>query len=76
MLGDRYETLSIAITAHLFRIPIAHIHGGELTSGSIDDAMRHSITKLSNLHFVSHKEYKEELLNLVKIQKIFLLWVL
>ena len=64
MLGDRYETLSIAITAHLFRIPIAHIHGGELTSGSIDDAMRHSITKLSNLHFVSHKEYKRRVTQL------------
>lgn len=64
LLGDRYETLSIAITAHLFRIPIAHIHGGELTSGSIDDAMRHSITKLSNLHFVSHKEYKRRVTQL------------
>ena len=64
LLGDRYETLSIAITAHLFRIPIAHIHGGELTSGSIDDAMRHSITKLSNLHFVSHKEYKRRVVQL------------
>ena len=64
LLGDRFETLSVAIAAHLFRIPIAHIHGGELTSGSIDDAMRHSITKLSNLHFVSHKEYKKRVIQL------------
>ena len=64
LLGDRFETLSVAITGHLFRIPIAHIHGGELTSGSIDDAMRHSITKLSNLHFVSHKEYKRRVAQL------------
>ena len=64
LLGDRFETLSVAIAAHLFRIPIAHIHGGELTSGSIDDAMRHSITKLSSLHFVSHKEYKKRVIQL------------
>ena len=62
--------LSIAITAHLFWIPIAHIHGGELTSGS-DDAMRHSITKLSNLHFVSYKEYKRRVTQLGENPKIF-----
>ena len=59
LLGDRYETLAAAIAAHLNRVPIAHLHGGELTSGIVDDAFRHSITKLSHLHFVSHIEYKK-----------------
>ncbi|MDA9689408.1 UDP-N-acetylglucosamine 2-epimerase [Betaproteobacteria bacterium] len=58
LLGDRFETLGIAISAMLNRIPIAHIHGGEKTIGAIDDAIRHSITKLSHLHFVSCDEYK------------------
>ncbi len=58
LLGDRFETLGVAISAMLNKIPIAHIHGGEKTIGSIDDAIRHSITKLSHLHFVSCEEYK------------------
>ena len=59
LLGDRFETLGIAISAMLNKIPIAHIHGGEKTIGAIDDAIRHSITKLSHLHFVSCEEYKD-----------------
>ncbi|RZP23004.1 MAG: UDP-N-acetylglucosamine 2-epimerase (hydrolyzing) [Burkholderiaceae bacterium] len=58
ILGDRFETLGVAISAMLNKIPIAHIHGGEKTIGAIDDAIRHSITKLSHLHFVSCDEYK------------------
>ena len=58
LLGDRFETLGVAISAMLNKIPIAHIHGGEKTIGAIDDAIRHSITKLSHLHFVSCDEYK------------------
>ena len=58
LLGDRFETLGVAISAMLNKIPIAHIHGGEKTIGAIDDAIRHSITKLSHLHFVSCEEYK------------------
>ena len=58
LLGDRFETLGIAISATLNKIPIAHIHGGEKTIGAMDDAIRHSITKLSHIHFVSCDEYK------------------
>ena len=61
LLGDRYEALAVAIASHLNRVPIAHLHGGELTGGIIDDAFRHSITKLSHLHFVSHINYKKRI---------------
>jgi len=57
VLGDRFEMHSAALAALPFNIPVAHIHGGELTFGAIDDALRHSMTKLSHLHFVSTKEY-------------------
>jgi UDP-N-acetylglucosamine 2-epimerase (non-hydrolysing)/GDP/UDP-N,N'-diacetylbacillosamine 2-epimerase (hydrolysing) len=57
VLGDRFEMLPAALAALPFRIPVAHIHGGELTMGAMDDALRHSITKLSHLHFVSTEEY-------------------
>ena len=57
VLGDRVEMHAAAIAAVPLRIPIAHIHGGELTQGAIDDALRHSMTKLSHLHFVSTAEY-------------------
>ena len=55
--GDRYEMYAAALAALPFNIPIAHIHGGELTLGAIDDALRHSITKLSHLHFVATSQY-------------------
>ena len=51
VLGDRYETLAVCCAAMNARIPIAHIAGGESTQGAIDDAIRHSITKMSYLHF-------------------------
>jgi len=57
VLGDRFEMHAAALAALPFNIPVAHIHGGELTQGAIDDALRHSLTKLSHLHFVSTKEY-------------------
>lgn len=57
VLGDRYETFSATIAACFNRIPIAHIHGGEITQGLVDEAIRHSITKLSHIHFVSNKIY-------------------
>jgi len=57
VLGDRYEIYSAAIAACLNRIPIAHIYGGESTQGAIDEAIRHSITKLSHIHFASTKEH-------------------
>jgi UDP-hydrolysing UDP-N-acetyl-D-glucosamine 2-epimerase len=56
-LGDRYEMLAAVAAAVPLGLPIAHIHGGELTEGAIDDAVRHAITKLSHLHFVATEEY-------------------
>jgi GDP/UDP-N,N'-diacetylbacillosamine 2-epimerase (hydrolysing) len=64
ILGDRYEMLAAAIACHISRIPIAHIHGGEVTTGSIDDAFRHSITKMSHIHFVANKIYKKRIIQL------------
>ncbi len=57
VLGDRFEMFAAAVAALPLGIPLAHIHGGELTEGAIDDAMRHAITKLSHLHFVSTEAY-------------------
>ncbi|CAN0586451.1 unnamed protein product, partial [Ectocarpus sp. 12 AP-2014] len=58
ILGDRYEALAIAQVAAVMRIPIAHLHGGELTEGAYDDPIRHAITKLSHYHFVASEEYR------------------
>lgn len=55
LLGDRYETLAAAQAALIARIPVAHIAGGDVTEGAYDDAIRHSITKMSHLHFVTHE---------------------
>lgn len=64
ILGDRYELLGCAIAAMISRVPIVHIHGGEITSGAYDDAIRHSLTKLSHLHFPIHHQYKKRLIQL------------
>jgi len=64
ILGDRYEILAVAIAAMLNNIPIAHIHGGETTEGAIDEAIRHSITKMSHLHFATCEEYKKRIIQL------------
>lgn len=64
LLGDRYEVLSAAICAMVMRIPIAHLHGGELTEGAIDEGMRHSITKMSYLHFTSTEQYRNRVIQL------------
>ncbi len=63
-LGDRFELLSVVIAANLLKIPVAHIHGGELTFGAYDDAFRHSITKMSNLHFASSEIYRKRIIQL------------
>ena len=64
ILGDRYEALAAATAAMVHRIPIAHIHGGELTLGAVDDAIRHSLTKMSTLHFTSTEEYRKRVIQL------------
>jgi len=64
VLGDRYETLAVAIVAMSQRIPIAHLYGGETTEGAIDEAIRHAITKLSFLHFTSTEEYRNRVIQL------------
>lgn len=57
VLGDRYEVLAAAIAALVANIPIAHLHGGEVTEGAFDDSVRHAITKLSHVHFVATEEF-------------------
>jgi UDP-hydrolysing UDP-N-acetyl-D-glucosamine 2-epimerase len=64
LLGDRFETLAAAAAAALMRIPIAHIHGGEITEGAVDDALRHAVTKLAHLHFVATEEFRRRLIQL------------
>ncbi|MFU8820523.1 MAG: UDP-N-acetylglucosamine 2-epimerase [Gammaproteobacteria bacterium] len=64
VLGDRYEIFAAASAAMIARIPIAHIHGGETTEGAIDEAIRHSITKMSHLHFVAAEEYRRRVIQL------------
>jgi GDP/UDP-N,N'-diacetylbacillosamine 2-epimerase (hydrolysing) len=64
ILGDRYEMLSVASCAMIANIPIIHIHGGETTEGAFDEAIRHSITKMSHLHFTSTDEYKSRVIQL------------
>lgn len=64
VLGDRYEMHAAAAAAVPFKIPIAHIHGGEVTSGAIDEAFRHAITKYSHLHFATTPEYRDRIIQL------------
>lgn len=64
ILGDRFEALAVAQTAMILRIPIVHLHGGEVTEGAYDDAIRHAITKLSYLHCTSTNEYRNRVIQL------------
>ncbi len=64
ILGDRYESFCMAAAAQINRIPIAHIHGGEITEGAVDEAFRHSITKMSHLHFPCCEEYRHRIIQL------------
>jgi GDP/UDP-N,N'-diacetylbacillosamine 2-epimerase (hydrolysing) len=64
LLGDRYETHAAATAAMLMNIPIAHIHGGEITEGSVDEQIRHSITKMSYLHFCSTETYRQRVIQM------------
>ena len=64
LLGDRYEILATAQAALILDIPVAHIHGGEITSGAFDDSIRHAITKMSSLHFVAAEDYARRVVQL------------
>lgn len=64
VLGDRFEIFAAVIAAHIGLVPVAHIHGGEITEGAFDDAFRHSITKMSQLHFVANKEAAKRVIQL------------
>lgn len=64
ILGDRYEMLALASATSIFKIPIIHLHGGEITEGAYDDAIRHAITKLSYLHFTSTEAYKQRVIQM------------
>ena len=64
LLGDRFETHAAATTAMLMNIPIAHIHGGEITEGAVDEQIRHSITKMSYLHFCSTEVYRNRIIQM------------
>jgi UDP-hydrolysing UDP-N-acetyl-D-glucosamine 2-epimerase len=64
VLGDRYEILAAAVAATLLNIPIAHIHGGEVTAGAFDDAIRHAITKMACVHFVAAEPYRQRVIQM------------
>ncbi|MGB5793682.1 UDP-N-acetylglucosamine 2-epimerase, partial [Poseidonibacter sp.] len=64
LLGDRYEIFSAASAAMISNIPISHLHGGETTEGAFDESIRHSITKMSHLHFTAAEEYKNRVIQL------------
>ena len=64
VLGDRYEIVSAVSTALFYKIPVAHLHGGEITEGAYDDCIRHAITKMSHLHFTSTEEYRKRVIQL------------
>ena len=64
VLGDRYEIFSAVTSAMISGIPIAHIHGGEVSEGAFDEAIRHSISKMSHLHFVAAEDYRKRVIQL------------
>jgi len=64
VLGDRFEIFSAVSAAMIAKIPVAHLHGGETTEGAFDESIRHSITKMSHLHFVATEEYKKRVIQL------------
>ncbi|MGI9318328.1 MAG: UDP-N-acetylglucosamine 2-epimerase, partial [bacterium] len=73
VLGDRFEIFASVCAALIAKIPVAHLHGGEKTEGAFDEALRHSITKMSHLHFVATEEYKNRVIQLgEEPSKVFL----
>lgn len=73
LLGDRFESLSAATAAMIAGVPIAHLHGGEITEGAFDDAIRHAITKMAHLHFVAAEVYRRRVIQLGEApERVFL----
>jgi GDP/UDP-N,N'-diacetylbacillosamine 2-epimerase (hydrolysing) len=73
VLGDRFEIFAAVAAALVARIPVAHLHGGEITEGAFDEALRHSITKMSHLHFVAAEEYRKRVIQLGEApERVFL----
>lgn len=70
VVGDRFEIFSAVSTAMIARIPVAHCHGGEITEGAIDESIRHAITKMSHLHFVSCNEYRNRVIQMGEQQEM------
>lgn len=64
ILGDRYEMVAVALTSVLFKIPIVHLYGGEITEGAYDDVFRHAITKMSSLHLVATESFMKRIIQL------------
>lgn len=64
VLGDRFEALAVTQAALIMHIPVAHLHGGEITEGAYDESIRHAITKMSNIHFSAAEEYKKRIIQL------------
>ncbi|EAR23500.1 UDP-N-acetylglucosamine 2-epimerase [Nitrococcus mobilis] len=64
VLGDRFEALAVVQAALILRIPVAHLHGGEITEGAYDDAIRHAITKMASLHFVAAEPYRQRVIQM------------
>ena len=58
ILGDRFEIVPVALAAVIFRIPVVHIHGGEVSQGAIDEAFRHAVTKMASVHFAATETYR------------------
>lgn len=72
VLGDRFEALAIVQSALIMKIPVAHLHGGEITEGAYDDSIRHAISKLSYLHFTSTESYRQRVIQLGEApQRVF-----
>ncbi len=74
ILGDRFESFCCASAATVCRIPIAHIHGGESTVGAMDEAFRHSITKMAHLHFPCCDTYRQRIIQLGEARIGYLMW--
>lgn len=64
VLGDRFEALAVVQAALILRIPVAHLHGGEITEGAYDDAIRHAITKMASLHFTATEAYRKRVIQM------------